>query len=387
MRVIARVLALLIVLFIVPSTACAFWLFNANRVAFDRATYNDALQSPFLYGDTLAALLEGFTSMTPVPRDANAILTRINPDGWQGISARVLPDEQGRAVLSSLISAFFNWLETPGQTLAGVGFQLTEIKSRLTNDAVRDQLRTVIDREPPCNPDQAQKLAAFKLDSTSFAELPICRPESAALIEKEQAALVSALGIIAAQLPNDWSLAEEINRQVNDAPPQPPSLVPGQQPPPVARSIRAGQIDQVRAGIRLQSRLLVLLFLIPVAFLCVIIIVTIRSVKAFFRWTGWVLVVSGIISLLPVFLLPALNSGFARTPLSTQADFGTGGRALFVFFVAMLQSFVNQLTLSVLFQVAGLIVIGLMLVFISVALPHGVELDEDDQLALLKQQA
>jgi hypothetical protein len=119
----------------------------------------------------------------------------------------------------------------------------------------------------------------------------------------------------------------------------------------------------------------------------VLIMVNIRSLKAFFRWIGWALIISGIISLLPVFSLPGFNSGIAEARVQVALRIGTGGgEALGLFAVQAIQSIVNDLTLSVLFQVAGLIVVGLILVFISVILPHRHDELSDEEMAMLVSQ-
>jgi hypothetical protein len=168
--------------------------------------------------------------------------------------------------------------------------------------------------------------------------------------------------------------------------PPPPPGIPVPRPTDTMQRINLLELEQFRAYIRLQSRLLLLLFLIPVALLCLLIMIRIRSLKAFFRWIGWALVISGIISLLPVFMLPGINSGFSEARISIAMRLGTGGgQALGLFAVQMLEAIVNELTLSVLFQTAGLVVVGLILVFISVALPHRHDELDDDERARLAQ--
>lgn len=382
MRFLARLSAIIIILFIIPSTACAFWVFNLNRVAFNQTTYASVPQTPRISSELLTALLEGFTT-EGASRNAHVVLTRLPPNVWATLAEDVLPTAKAKTLIEKAISNFFNWLDGKGEQL-DVAFNLSEIKSQLVDTRISAKLLPAVRTMPPCSPEMTQQLQNFT-ESSNFDDFPICRPDTDDLIEKERTGLTTALGLIAAKLPENWSLADELHQLTEDEIPAPVATNKGNGANSnFTMRINQGEMDQFRASIRLQSRLLLLLFLIPIALLCVLIMVNIRSLKAFFRWIGWALVISGLISLLPVFLLPGFNTGLSDARMNVAMRVGTGGgQALGLFAVQIVQSIVNDLTLSVLFQVAALIVIGLLLVFISVLLParHD-ELNEDEILRL-----
>lgn len=375
MRFLARLGAIIIILFIIPSTACAFWVFNLNRVALNQSTYATMSQTPRLSSELLAAFLEGFTD-EGAPRDAHVILLSLPPDVWSKLAENILPTEKAKTLLDKVLNTFFGWLDGKNDRL-DLMFDMSEIKSRLSAEQLADKLpASALRTMPPCTPEMNQQLAKFT-DTSSFKDFPVCQPNDATLLETERTGLITALSLIAKQLPDTWSFADEMS-EIADTPPQPPAAGD------FTHRINRLETENFRAFIRLESRLLMLLFLIPIALLCVLIMVHIRSLKAFFRWIGWALVISGIISLLPVFSLPGFNSGLSEARVSIALRIGTGGgQALSLFSVQAIQSIVNELTLSVLFQVAGLIVIGLILVFISVVLPHRHDELSDEEMAML----
>ena len=146
-------------------------------------------------------------------------------------------------------------------------------------------------------------------------------------------------------------------------------------------------LEQARAIIWLQSRLMVTLFLIPIALLCLIVIVTIRSGKEFFRWLGWALILSGFVSLLPVLIVPLASGGDAKVAPFANDAAGVGELAFNALARAVTQSVISTLTISVLLQVAALIVIGLVAVFVSVLLkPREPELTDEEFTALMAAQ-
>jgi hypothetical protein len=378
MRFLTRVLAIIIILFIIPSTACAFWLFNLNRVAFNQSTYATIAQTPRVSTELARALLDGFTH-DGTPRDAHIVLQRLPPDAWETLSEEILPSAKAKALINRVFNSFFEWLDGKGDKL-DVSFNFDEIKRQLTASQLTTRLATALRTFPPCNDAMLQELTDFT-DATSFDKFPVCKPNTDALTQKELGGMMTAFGLIAQKLPESWFLADELTDMPPAAPTNPAT---GAATINVTRRLDQFELDQMRAYVRLQSRLLVLLFLIPIALLCVLIMVRIRSLKGFFRWIGWALVISGIVSLLPVFLLPGFNSGLADARVNVALRVGTGGgQALGLFAVQLVQAIFNDLTLSVLFQVAGLIVVGLLLVFISVILPARHDELSDDEMARL----
>jgi hypothetical protein len=382
MRFLGRLAAIIILILIVPATACAFWLYNANRIALEPRTYERLLDLPLVYNELLPELLTGFAKPGETPRQAEAVLRNIPRAEWTFFSQSILPNAEAQVAVANVVKSFFVWLDYGTQTLEAT-LDMTKIRERLQSAEVQQAVTTMVSRIRPCTAEQTQQLRDFTVTS-SFQQFPVCQPSDEALRKKEIEGLVVAFELIGTKLPDQWSLSQEFRLQIErEGSITPPNADIQREPPPEVKAALGMGLNQFRGWTTLQSRLLSLLFLIPIALLFMIVIVTIRSVKSFFRWIGWALVVSGIISLLPVFALPGVNSSFSEIRVELATQLGTGGGALGVLFSAMLEEIVNRLTLSVLFQVAGLIVVGLVLVFISVIIPTNPDQDdEDDEQAL-----
>jgi hypothetical protein len=385
MRVLRRVLGLLLVLLIIPSIACAFWVYNANLVVLDKETYTPVVQTPFITRDFLVALVNGFAMDTVTDQNANMVIKKLPVSAWESITSEVFPETSAQAALTHTIDTLFSWLNY-GQQALNLSINLTTIKSKLSSPDLAAPIRKAVGRLQPCTVAQSLSLATFDPAAGNFEEFPVCQPAANAGIDREVTGLSRALTIVAAALPDQWQIGDEIRLGIADGTVPAPS---GTATTASATNNQAAnnrysnfQLDQMRAGLRLQSRLLVLLFLVPIGLLFLIVIVAIRSLKGFLRWLGWSLVVSGIVSLLPVILLPGFNAAFVQTRVSIERGIALGGEALAVFAGALLQAILNRLTVVVLLQVAGLIVVGLVLVFLSLVVPPSDDLRDEDYVRL-----
>src|SRR5260221_5871106 len=109
---------------------------------------------------------------------------------------------------------------------------------------------------------------------------------------------------------------------------------------------------RLRGFLWLDSRLVVLLFLVPILLFSLIIIITIRSAKSLFRWLGWGLILSGLITLVPVPFLSAMSFGHVA-----QNSLSGSGHIVDTLAEGMVNSILSGLTLAVLIQVIVLIVL------------------------------
>ncbi len=394
MRLIGRIIAVLLILLMIPTTAMAFWLFNADRVATDPAAYKNALQTGFAYTDFLAAITESF-SHEGVPRRADAVLMGITPDVWPLITPQLMPPESARKLVNTNIDAIFNWIDGTAATLQ-TGLDLSDLKSRLSDKYAVTAVDTIVAHLPRCTTDAAAQIDSFSsLDS--FTAFPLCNPTDDTQRVTAKTQWVAALGLIGQHMPSYWNMMSSLNSAAtisppnfgdpgSGAPPLPNSPPGGSRPPPLSSQQRIDplQLEQGRAIVWLEERLRVLLFLIPVALMCLVVIVTVRSGKGFFRWLSWALILSGFFSLIPVLILPLFSASVADPRTLTVVErLGTGGQALKVLARGMIQSIISSLTLSVLLQVAALIVVGLIAAFISVLIaPPEPELTEAELHAL-----
>jgi hypothetical protein len=367
MRYIGRTLALCLVAIIVLVTPCAFWMFNLQRVALDAQTYTSALQKQNVYQDFLPALVDIAASSedsTPAERVTfNTLLNNMTMAEWVALSEMLLPPSWLQEQIEGNINRFFAWIDG-ARPVPEVNFNLIPLKAALTQNA-RSAAEAIVPKLPDCSSNQESSLASTT-SAGAAAKVPICNPQDSNLDKVVSEHLTNTFMALGTSLPDHWDLGEQLRRAETGS-----------------SGARFTEFDMVRirSAIWVQSRLTVLLFLIPLALLSLIVIVTIRSGKSFFRWTGWALIGSGLLTLLPVPFFPGLVYGTVSSAQpSIHAGFAEGGRIVASLVGGMIGSMMAGLTLSVMIQVAIAIVVGFLAVAFSVILPAPEPSPELEQL-------
>jgi hypothetical protein len=355
MRWLGRACALILIVFILIVTPIALWIYNVQRVALDPQTYKRALRSQNAYQDLLPALIEApaakDSKLDPAHRAAlQALVDNMPPDDWTALSDKLLPASWLQDQIEGNINRIFSWIDAARPT-PGINFDLTELKTRLSDNATaRQAVDVVVQRLPRCTPAQ-ETLIDRAVSAGSVEDFPLCYPASADRQRVVVEAFTNVLNSVGTQLPDHWDLNEQLRQAAR-----------GQQ--------ASEELMHLRAVIWLQSRLTVLLLLVPLALLSMIVIVAIRSGKQFFRWTGWAMIGSGLLTLVPVPFMPGMTLGlYAGSRGDSQEGFGETGRLLTSLIGGMVASIASSLTLAVLVQVAIVIGLGFGAVVLSVLLP------------------
>jgi len=398
LRWLGRLAAGLCLVLIVPTTAIAFWVFNANQVLFKPDTYRTALHDPFAEGQIVDALLNGLA--VSAPRDALELIHQLPPPALDQFNTQLFPTDYAGSVVDGVIDPLRQWLN--GQTdQPRIQVDIVPLKNNLTSVPAQTLANALVDNLPGCSATQMSRLAAFN-GSRSYKDFPICSPSHQAFSppapatpgkaptaaptatvvpagtpSPEPAAIsrvprtvwvtdfIQGLSLISKTLPDQWAFADEANALNLSRPFQGGRFTPT-------------QLLTIRAGIWLQQRLLAILFLLPIGLLCLIVILVIRTTKQLFRWAGWALVIGGIVSLLPILLLPTLV--FDRTQIQVFPGTALNLDQLAANALARgaAESVINALSLVVLIQVAALIAVGMLCLVLSIIIPPPLNWPPDD---------
>jgi hypothetical protein len=367
MRYIGRTLALCLAVIIVLVTPCAFWMFNLQRVALDAQTYTSALQKQNVYQDFLPALVDIAATnedSTPAERATfRALLTNMSMVEWAALSEKLLPPSWLQEQIEGNINRFFAWIDG-SRPIPDITFDLTILKTALSENA-RSATDDIFPKLPACTAEQESTLTGIT-PANAPGRVPLCNSQDSNLDKVVTDHLTATFNALGTSLPDRWDLAEQIRKADIGS-----------------SDSRFTEFDmvRVRSAIWVQSRLTLLLFLIPLALLSIIVIVAVRSGKSFFRWTGWTLIGSGLLALLPVPFFPGLVYGTVSSAQpSIHEGFAEGGRIVASLLGGMMGSMMARLTLSVLVQVAITIVVGFLAVALSVILPAPEPSPELEQL-------
>jgi hypothetical protein len=379
-RVLRQTIGLFFLFGIFLATPCAFWSYTVMSVTLNQDTYKQAIDASALNASLLPGLAAGIADSqqidvhtspaTPdthppdphvanptVQRNLQVISDQLSADDWNQISTLLLPSGWLQRQLNNNISAGFDWLNGMGDNLPQFHFDLTELKQSLSNkDNVQSAMAIIVPKMPACTGEQIQNDRNAKADKAAdtMKNFLICNPE----LDKDQQFMIDTLTQLiltfSANIPPYIDFQEEFFKSVGT---------------PAVQQRAITQFNIVRDQIIVAQRLILLLFLVPLGLFSIIIILTIRSAKAFFRWVGWGLMLSGIITLIPI----PIVSGFASIANLKAAIIQSPGAQNPLFtslFIGIATSISQRLSNTLLIVVAILFVVGFIALILSVLMPH-----------------
>ncbi len=223
----------------------------------------------------------------------------LSASNWETLIKLILPPKDLQTMTESTLDQMLAYLNGETDT---VTVPLDKLKERLTGPAGTDLIMQLINSHPPCTEQELAQMAS----GTSNGGMVLCKPPEFVL-PIVVSLLQELLNAAATQLPDKATIIK---------PPSPGTLPSGTGP------FGADPITTIRM-VRLIMRLSPLL---PLAFLLLVTLFAVRSLKSWMRWWGTPIFVSGTIALgLGISALPALNMAWTmyivpRIPSFIPAD-------------------------------------------------------------------
>ncbi len=203
---------------------------------------------------------------------------------WQALLTILLPPGDLQTMTESMLDQLFAYLN--GKT-DRVIVPLNKLKERMTGPAGKDLITQLINSQPPCTEQEMAQMAS----GASSGGMVLCKPPENALVS------------MVPQLP------EQLNTLISQIPDEVAIIKP---PSSGGPSFGAGPVgaDPITT-LRMVRLLIPLTLLLPLAFLLLVTLFAVRSLKSWMRWWGIPIFVSGTITLgLGISALPALNMAF-----------------------------------------------------------------------------
>lgn len=337
-KLIGLILAVLVIL-VIPLT---LWLYSIQRVVLNPETYQRLLSNRVLYTDILPEMLvgmaQGVQEDPEAPAELRAMadyLEYLDGDDWQTILRAVAPAPWLQAQFEDNIEGIFEWLDGPN-SIPDAGFDLTPVKDRLAGDQGEEVVRTVVGSWPLCTDEEAVAVRAI-LGGEAGEEAVVlpCRlegEENIRLIQNVTDVVVEAAESLPDTIPEPGDIEQ---------------LSPQQEMEILNFKILVGITRHVAH----------LIFIIPLILLVLIELVAIRSFRELFVWYGWSLSLGGLLSLVPLLVLPLM-----LWSILTSSSLTLGAPH---FGVALISTFTNTYGQFVLTQGGLLIAVGAGLLIIA----------------------
>ncbi|PJF40717.1 MAG: hypothetical protein D6737_03505 [Chloroflexi bacterium] len=343
-------LALLLAAIIVFLFPVAVWI-SSSFDLLKPGTFKDGLDDQNIYPDIVPVVLPAILAANNNPDN---IVTRIRDsvgdEQWRAIAAELVPPEWVQAQVETGIDNYFAWLDGDS----------TAIDKMLDTQIVRQRLRGVqaeraVDlimvSAKPCSVEEIARLRRIARGAGASDAIPVCHPPNDSdLTMLERQLLLDQLHHIADVIETqDVSLV---------------GLFGGRE----ARDTMLAQ----RLTFQSMPDFIALFYLVPLALTTLVVVLVVRSLKSFGRWTGWISIASGLIALIPLAILPlAIIGSFEGDSVVNGGKLDAETQLFLVrLTTGLLTSMFTAFSEPVLAQAFILVVLGLILLAIAAFAPN-----------------
>jgi len=279
-KYIGRFMAILAAFLFVMTLPWAVWMSSVKGLLLDADTYKNTLSRQNLYTTLIPDLLTTIVESESENNNPDTltflnVVRNLDRQDWERIATLLIPADWLQAQVERNLDAFFAWLngDTPTPDLA---FDTASLRERLAGEPGQRVVNLILESWPPCTDEQLDVLLNFEHTDQPF---PFCQPPG------EYIALTST------------ALAEALSEQASAL----PDVVPA--PDWLENPRTRRELARLKQFVQLLNAFVAELWLLPAALLALIVFFTVRSLKSFGRWSGTVLIVGGILSILPIPLM------------------------------------------------------------------------------------
>lgn len=352
MRFLGRLLAITLAILVIAAVPWAIWATGTDLLFSDADIYLDTLNRQNLYTELIPALLPAIAqeSAEAEIEDPQAltflnIVRNLEGRDWRRIASELTPADWLQSQVEENTRALFDWLHGRRPDLE-LAFDTASLRERLSGAPGQRAVNLILDSWPPCT--EAELTALLNAETATQSAVPFCQPPGEYLAFTSEA------------------LTDVLRQQARTIPDVIPA--PNWQENPKTRT----QLLELQAGFRFLQVLVIEFWLLPLALLCLIVVFTIRSLKAFTRWNGTILALSGLAALLPlplvlspVLIAPAVGAALEPRPEAIAAGLGDTPRYAEFVLNDIFRALTGQITLPILVMSALVVGGGFVLLIIS----------------------
>ncbi|MEO0598785.1 MAG: hypothetical protein AAF126_21935 [Chloroflexota bacterium] len=347
MRLIGNIISGIIVLLAVPLLVMAACNLAIVGSLLTRETYQDMLADEAIFENLSGAALPAITAASAEEMDFGAggnapiqitdIATALedDPQAWATVTEMLVPATWLQSTVNQAADVLFSIFEGDVSVVESE-FDLSEVRERLQGESAVEAATIIIESAPACTPEQTRTLIEF-LD-TFDCTMPICQAENDALRAQSISALELWFSSLAQILVDDTLTVSELF------------------------GLNRDQAQQVHLALSLAQQSFLLLFLCPMAFLSIVVIVSVRNLSSFGRWIGGTTIATGLLLLLIVFLTQLAVFGIISDAVAASNSSTAEGIFLSRFGAGLARAVFGQSSQTLFLQSAGYIGAGFVIV-------------------------
>lgn len=330
------------------------------RVGLQEETYLEPFQTEGFYENLVPLFLPAAADdpsnpnndiMLPGKLRFRDVVNNLEQDDWNAIAGEIVPPEYVKQEFETnlpIIFGFANGNLPRFDVVVDTGI----VRENLLGEPGDRMVNRIFNTWPNCSPEQETQIQDFIDEKTDI--FPYCKPSEPALQRETFALLTASKNELANEIPETFIYRHERARSENIT----------------LREVDLALYNDVQRPIAfMQAGGEMLAILQPCALLALVVILGVSSAKSFFAWIGWPVALAGIMTLLPLAVVPVILASL-NTSTHTDAEafqseaLRSAGRAMVVSFT---QPILTQGTL--------LVAIGFISMLIAAVMP-----DPDEEL-------
>ena len=355
MRTCGRLIAGVFAFFFIVSATISLLLYNLNASLLKSETYKLALieediyarlpgfvGQQITYGMTYNPCLESPDQCEDGSEPENseggppAYFRILSDDDWEHLITTLLEPEWLQTTVESVLDQVFDNLNSDAPP-APISISLAELKTKLAGDVGYQTLLTLLEKQPECTPEQILQLSEAQLFGGEMDDFLLCNPPEI-LMDVVDPMMREAIQSAASGIPEEMTFDF-------------PFL-------DMSGSLEIGEFDGGPIPTVLAARrLLRFTLLIPIAFLLLMTIFAVRSIRDWLLWWGVPLLFTGLIGLVFSTLSPPIL-GWVVPRLIGEAAPAVVTPELFSIGVNLGNAVFSQVTRKIMVQAGIMAVIG-----------------------------
>lgn len=259
-----KILAGLFALLFVTTSVLALILFNLDRHAFTAETYRQVFANEGFYNQIPAVMANALAASASDQSGLPRVMQGFSTQNWETFLRAMLPAETLKTIGDEALNSIFAYLDNQSDSAQ---ISLAPLKASLTSDAGAQAVFALLSAEPECTLEQIEQMGGAIFGQ---GQIQFCNPPE--MIQALITPILQAqLQLAAAALPDQIT---------------------------IARADSASQQTDPRQRLKVIRLMMRLSPLVPLAFLLMVTILAINSLKSWLTWWGIPFSITGVIAVL-----------------------------------------------------------------------------------------
>jgi hypothetical protein len=254
-----KILGILFAILFIATAVPALIFFNFDRRAFTAETYQKAFANADFYNKLPVVMAEAMLSASTDQSKLPVVMRGMSQNAWEEFFRTMLPQETLKVMGDEILNSTFAYLNMQTNS---VQLSLVPLKASMVSDSGVQAVFKLLNAQPDCTFEQMAQMA---MDLLTKSEMQFCKPP-AELYPMLTPAIQGQMQFATLAVPNQLTL-------ISSPPENDPRV----------------KLQTARMAMRLSP-------ILPLAFLLLMTIFTVNSLKSWLNWWGIPFLIIGVIA-------------------------------------------------------------------------------------------